>query len=137
MPTPPKTTNNLVSLQQAMLNPCAYWLMACYTYEELGHTIMSDATFDQLCAYIVDNWLDVSAHPHADLINPIELMAKGSSLAATKPRHEWPTITLTAAHHLLNCIYGYGEWGEPGASFNRMLDERFPCEKKEDWSDLA
>lgn len=110
----------------AAWNPIGYWLMACYAYEELEHPIMEDAEFDKLCAYIVTNWGDVLLHPHADLIDVKVLASTGSSISATKPMSEWPTMTMDAAHQLMDTIHGKGQWGPHGQSYRDMLAKRFP-----------
>lgn len=128
-----------VSFDEAIDNPIPYWLMAVYTYEECDHTIMHDADFDLLCDYIVAKW-DTLTHPHKHIIDINVLCHKGTALAVTVYRDEWPGMVFGGAHDLLDRIHGHGKWGQPGCSYRAYLERirrRDHPTDTVDWSDLA
>lgn len=131
--------NYFITAQNAIAwNPVGYWLMACYAYEELDANLMQDAEFDKLAVWLTDNWLDVMDKADAHLLDPTFLK---SSLGSKKPRCEWPTRCMVAAHQLMDTIHGKGEWGDVGASYKEMLAKRFPPAPPkpaaEDYGDLC
>lgn len=57
-----------------MKNPIAKYLMCSYAYYIDDEPLISDAHFDKLAKFILENW-DAIDHPHKKFISKNDLMA--------------------------------------------------------------
>lgn len=71
--------------------------MACYAYEELAESIMTDFEFDMLGRYIYDNY-DKLEHRHKYLIDRENCH---STSALTIPYDDLPTIIKEATYYVI------------------------------------
>ncbi len=93
---------NQITLDEAIKNPVGYWLIACFAYDILSESIMSDDTFDKLCLHIQENY-DTIIHPHKWILDKEVIKNKQfkSSLHTVIPLSNIPQIIKNSASTLL------------------------------------